>query len=120
LQVKPQVPPLQAGVAFATDGQEWPQLPQLFVSLLVLVHVPRHSAGRLGGQPETHEYEPPDPAQTGVPLSAAHAAPQAPQLVDVVNWMQAPPHGEYPALQPNVHELLTQTPLAFETLVVHT
>jgi hypothetical protein len=39
----------------ATAGHAWPQLPQLFASFVVLVHVPLHRAGTLDGQPETHE-----------------------------------------------------------------
>lgn len=78
------------GVALATEGQLLPQLPQLLASFVVLVHVPLHSVGTLEGQPETHEYEFAEPEQTGVPLSAAHDTPQAPQWAAVVYCRHAP------------------------------
>jgi hypothetical protein len=84
LHVKEQPLSTHEGLPLATEGQEWPQLPQLFASLVVVVHVPAHSVGVPEEHPETHEYELPDPEHTGVPLSALHGTPQAPQLVAVV------------------------------------
>jgi hypothetical protein len=85
-----QLPLVQAGEPLAAEGQACPQVPQLFGSLAVLVHVPLHR-GSLEGHPDTHEYPPPEPAeQTGVPASALHDVPHAPQLAVVVYWMHAP------------------------------
>jgi len=92
----------------------------LLGSVIVLVHVPPHSVGVPDGQPDTHEYEPPpEAAHEGVPASMVHAAPHAPQLAALVYCTQAPLHWEYPVLQPNVQALLTQTPCALATFVVH-
>jgi hypothetical protein len=91
LQVVPHDPLLQKGVAFAPAGQTCPQAPQLAGSAFGSTHEPAQSAGAMLGHPETHEYEPFDPAQT--PASPPQALPQLPQLEAVVNWTQAPLHG---------------------------
>jgi hypothetical protein len=94
LQLMPQLPPLHDGAPLATDGQECPQLPQLFASVEVLVQVPPHSVGVPDEHPDTQEYELPEPEHTGVAASAVHATPQAPQLVAVVYCAHWPLHSE--------------------------
>jgi hypothetical protein len=91
VHVSPHEPPLQVGVAFATAGHACPQAPQLAGSIFGSTQDPEQSAGATAGHPETHEYEPFDPAQT--PASPPHALPQLPQLEEVVNWTQAPLQG---------------------------
>jgi len=56
-------------------------VPQWFASFAVSVHVAPQSVGVLAGHPDTHEYEAPDPAQSGVP--AVQVTPHAPQLLVV-------------------------------------
>jgi hypothetical protein len=63
----------------------WPQVLQLAPSLVVSTQLPLQSVGAAAGQPETHEYDPPAPAQTGVPAPASQLAPHLPQLSDVEN-----------------------------------
>jgi hypothetical protein len=55
LQVSPQLPPAQDGAPFATEVHECPQLPQLFTSVVVLVHVPPHNVGVPEVHPDTQE-----------------------------------------------------------------
>jgi hypothetical protein len=75
-----------AGPALATlVVHVWPQVLQLAPSLVVSTQLPLQSIGAALGQPETHEYEPPAPAQTGVPALALQLAPQLPQLSEVEN-----------------------------------
>lgn len=79
--------------------------------------LPLQSEGAAGGQPEAHEYDPASPTHAGVlPL---HAAPQVPQLEEVVNWTQAPLHGVYPASQAYEQAPLTHTGCALAMAVVH-
>jgi hypothetical protein len=66
----------------------WPHALQLFASLVVSTQLPLHGVGAAVGHPETQEYAPAAPAQTGAPPE--HAFPQLPQLAAVVYWTQAP------------------------------
>jgi hypothetical protein len=81
--------------------QAWPHVWQLFASLVESTQLPLQFVGAAGGQPETHEYVPPDPAHT--PVLPLHALPQVPQLAEVVNWTQAPPQRLYPPLHAKEH-----------------
>jgi hypothetical protein len=63
-------------------------VPQLFTSLCVSVHAPEHRVDADDGQPLTHEYVPPDPAQTGV--LPPQALPHVPQFCAVVSCTQDP------------------------------
>jgi hypothetical protein len=59
----------------------FPHVLQLFASLVVSTHPPLQFVGATGGQPDTHEYVPPEPAQKdAAPL---HAVPQLPQFAAV-------------------------------------
>jgi hypothetical protein len=81
--------PAQVGVACETVVvHALPHAPQLFLSVVVSTHVEPHGVGEVAGQPDTHEYEPPDPAHFGVlPL---HALPHAPQLFCVPTGVSQP------------------------------
>jgi hypothetical protein len=66
----------------------FPQLLQLLVSVAVSTQVEPHSVGVAAGQPETQEYDCPEPAHSGVePL---HATPHAPQLLVVSTGVSQP------------------------------
>jgi hypothetical protein len=73
------MPPVQLGVACETVVvHALLHEPQLLLSVVVSTHVEPHAVGVGAMHPDTHEYEPPDPAHFGV--LAVHAAPHAPQL----------------------------------------
>jgi hypothetical protein len=91
LHVKPHALPTHAAVALVTPVEHLlPHMPQLTTSLVVSTHPPLHMVGAVPGQPETHEYEPKEPAQTGAPPSGLHAVAQLPQWAAVESWTQAP------------------------------
>src|SRR5580693_8745505 len=96
-----------------------PQPWQLFGSLVVSTQEPAHRSGAVDGQPETHAYEPPEPAHTAVPPSPLQALPQLPQLAAVVYWTHAPLQSLYPLAHANVHPPWTHTGCAWSTVVVH-
>lgn len=55
LHVSPQLPLAHDGPPFETEGQACPQLPQLFTSVVVFVHVPPHNVGEPDAHPDTQE-----------------------------------------------------------------
>jgi hypothetical protein len=65
---------------------------QLFGSLVMSTQEPEQSAGAAVGHPETHAYDPFEPAHTTAPPSPVHALPQLPQLAAPVYWTHAPLH----------------------------
>lgn len=97
----------------------WPQVLQFAPSLVVSTQLPLQSIGATEGQPETHEYEPPAPAQTGAPASGLHATPQVPQFSDVEYWTQAPLQRLYPLLQADAQVPSTHSACAFAMVVEH-
>jgi len=80
-------PETHAGAALATTaGHMTPQLPQLFGSVSLLVHVPPHESGVGAVQPAWQA----DPTQRGV--LPVQAWPQTPQLfLSLVSSTQLPP-----------------------------
>jgi hypothetical protein len=58
-----------------------PHVLQFFGSVVVSTHVEPHSVGVFAVQPEAHEYELPEPAQSGV--APLHVTPHIPQLLVV-------------------------------------
>jgi hypothetical protein len=110
----------QTPLALATAVvHTWPQLPQLAPSLVVSTQLPLQSAGAVEGQPDTQEYEPPAPAQTGFTASAGHAAPQVPQLAAVEYWTHAPLHMLYPLAHAKVHVPSAHAACVLGTVVSH-
>lgn len=110
----------QAPRAFATFvAHPCAQVLQLAPSLVVSTQLPLQSVGAAAGQPETQEYEPPAPAQTGAPASGLQATPQLPQLSEVEYWTQAPLHRLYPLLQADAHVPSTHAACAFDMVVEH-
>jgi len=97
----------------------WPQVLQFAPSLVVSTQLPLQRVGATVGQPETHEYEPPAPAQTGAPASGLHATPQLPQLSEVEYWTHAPLQRLYPLLQAVAQVPSTHSACAFAMLVEH-
>jgi len=86
-------PSSHAGWELVTlDVHAAPHALQLLTSFVVSTQEPAHSVGAPGGQPDTHAYDPLDPAHTAAPPSPLHALPQLPQLAAVVYWTQAPLH----------------------------
>ena len=81
----------QEAVPWATPVEHaWPHEAQLSGFPVVSTHVPLQSVGVAAGHPDAHAYVPPEAAHTGVP--PLHPRPQAPQLVALVSWTQAPLH----------------------------
>jgi hypothetical protein len=92
-QVKVQPPSTHVGWEFATlFAHAIPQPLQLFGSLVTSTQEPEQSIGAADGQPETHAYDPFEPAHTAAPPSPVHALPQLPQLAALVYSTHAPLH----------------------------
>jgi hypothetical protein len=112
--------PTHAAVALGTVVEHaCPHVPQLRASLVVATHPPLQMVGALAGHPDTQEYEPVAPAQTGAPPSGLHAAPQLPQLAAVESCRQAPLQKEKPLLHAKAHAPFWHTGVAFKMLVAH-
>ena len=100
----------------APEGQAWLQVPQLALSVLVLVHVPPQSV--------------PDPGQMQLPLTQergpAHSAPHAPQLALLVSMLVSHPSDATPLQLPKpVEQLITvqapvEQPLVITCARLHT
>jgi hypothetical protein len=117
LHVNVQAPDAQAACALPTLVEHrMPQLPQLFVSLVVLTQAPEHAVGVLPEHPDTHV----PPEHAGVPASALQACAHDPQLfLSVCSSTQTPVHWEYPVLQAKPQLPPEQVAVAFPTEVVH-
>ena len=96
LHVKPHTPPVHEVCELVGPAvHTWPQLLQLWGSLVVSVHVvPKHRSGFPTGHPVTH----PVPSHTGAP--AVHVTPQPPQLGDWVVATHPASHARKPVGQP--------------------
>jgi hypothetical protein len=96
LQAKPQMPPLQVGVAFATlVVQACAHPPQFWTSVCSSTHAPPQITCDPGQLAPQVGIDDPSPGEhTEVPASALHASPQRPQFVVVFSFTHAPPQSE--------------------------
>jgi hypothetical protein len=79
--------------------------------------LPLQLIGAADGHPETHEYAPPAPAQTGV--APPHVVPQLPQLAALAYSTHTPPQRLYPVLHENEQVPAVQVAWACATSVEH-
>jgi len=90
-QRSPQDPATHVGWELATVAvHAVPQVLQLSTSVVVSTQLVPQSVGTTDGQPDTQEYVPPDPAQTGV--APLQALPHAPQLALSIRLTHPSPH----------------------------